>query len=359
MAYMNVIEIEAAVESLATGYPGLTERIELPHLTHEGRRVFALRIGASAAAPTVLLLAGVHARELVPPDLMISMAADMLAAKSQGVGLRYGGKYFSASEISSLLDTIAIILVPCVNPDGRSFALSTDPMWRKNRNPAHGDGASATCGVDLNRNFDFLWDYKRKFASNAGVATSDQPNQPTFRGDSPASEPEVRNVVQLVDRHPEIRWMVDVHSYVPAIFHAWGSDQPQSNNQAMTFMNPAFDNVRGLPDDQLYREYIAEGDLEGARHLADVARDAITNVRGKSYEVAPAFDLYPTSGTSDDYCYSRHFVDPSKSKVLGFTIECGQDTFFPPWSEAENIIRETSAGLIAFMQVVQADIGSA
>ena len=35
-------------------------------------------------------------------------------------------------------------------------------------------------------------------------------------------------VIHLLDSHPEIRWMVDVHSYVPAVYHVWGSDEPQT-----------------------------------------------------------------------------------------------------------------------------------
>jgi hypothetical protein len=42
-------------------------------------------------------------------------------------------------------------------------------------------------------------------------------------------------------------------------------------------------------------------------------------------------------------------MDGSKSKVLGFTVECGRNTFQPTWAEAENIIRDMSAGLVAFL----------
>ena len=75
--------------------------------------------------------------------------------------------------------------------------------------------------------------------------------------------------------------------------------------------------------------------------------DAVKAVRGSEYGVEQGYGLYPTSGASDDYAFSRHFADPSKTKVYGFTIECG-DSFQPPWSEAEEVIREVSAGLIAF-----------
>ena len=40
-------------------------------------------------------------------------------------------------------------------------------------------------------------------------------------------------------------------------------------------------------------------------------------------------------------------------KILGFTIECGRD-FQPPWAEAEDVIREVCAGLIALCVAARA-----
>ncbi|MEV0693119.1 hypothetical protein [Streptomyces sp. NPDC050388] len=64
------------------------------------------------------------------------------------------------------------------------------------------------------------------------------------------------------------------------------------------------------------------------------------------YGVEAAYGLYPTSGTSDGYAYSRHLTDPAATKVFGCTIECG-DTFQPVSGEAEQAIREVSAALPA------------
>ena len=203
MAHMNVAEIETAIEALAGAYPTACQRIELPHQSHEGRRISALRLGAPGWRPSALLLGGLHARELVPPDLLIALGADLLEAQARGTGLRYGNRYFTSAEIASLFGTLAIYLVPCANPDGRHFVQTSDPMWRKNRNPAHGDGCSSCCGADLNRNFPFLWDHTAKFAADSDVNTSDDPcHFDVYRGDGPASEPETRNVIQLLDSRP-------------------------------------------------------------------------------------------------------------------------------------------------------------
>ncbi|WP_368858515.1 M14 family zinc carboxypeptidase [Modestobacter marinus] len=54
-------------------------------------------------------------------------------------------------------------------------------MWRKNRRfaepgqPACPTGGGNGPGVDLNRNYDFLWDFPTAFRPQAPVATSTNP----------------------------------------------------------------------------------------------------------------------------------------------------------------------------------------
>jgi hypothetical protein len=73
VAYLNVDEIESALENLAGAYPAATQLITVPHRTHEGRVSHVLRLGAAASGRDgVLILGGVHAREWVPPDALIA-----------------------------------------------------------------------------------------------------------------------------------------------------------------------------------------------------------------------------------------------------------------------------------------------
>lgn len=358
MSYLNVDEIETALQSLAAEYPELTELIELPHRTHEGRRVRCLRIGTDPQRPGVLLLGGVHAREWVPPDALVSLAADLLEAATRGTGLVYGNHQVPADRVQQVLEGTTLYVVACVNPDGRHHSQTVEPMWRKNRRP-HPAGGICT-GVDVNRNFDFLWEHTAKFHPDADVATSADPCDPrqVYRGPAAASEPETRNVVHLLDTYPGIRWHVDVHSFVPVILHNWGSDEHQSTDPEQNFRNPAFDALRGIPGDTAYREYLPAADLEAELALGARMSEAIRQVRGDEYPVTPAFGgLYPTSGASDDYAYSRHFSDPSRTRVLGFTIECAH-SFQPPWAEAEHVIREVSAGLLALAAAVAEPVGT-
>lgn len=353
MAYMNVEEIESALQSLATSHPNVTELILLPNRTSEGRQSHALRIGPPDAqgTSTFAVTGGLHAREWVPPDALVNLAADLLEAHAGGTGLRYGGQRFSAEEIHNVVDGLQVVLFPCVNPDGRHRSQTADPMWRKNVRSAA--PASDCVGVDINRNFNALWDFRRHFAPDSHVSASADPCDPqVYVGPAAASEAETRNVVSLFDRYPRLRWFVDVHSYVPAIFYSWGFDTNQTSDPTMNFLNAAFDGQRGRGGDA-YGEFIPANDLQALQNLGAKVNHAISTASGTAYDLEQSFTLYPTSGASDDYAYSRHFVQGADSKILSFTVECGR-SFQPSWAEAEDVIREVCSGLIALCVEVAA-----
>jgi murein tripeptide amidase MpaA len=347
MAYLNVEEIEAALDSLAASYPDTARLITLPNKTVEGRQSHALNIGkkSDGAASAVVILGGVHAREWVPPDALVNLAADLLEAHAKGTGLRYGGQRYSAAQIRTIVEELQLVLFACVNPDGRHHSQTGEPMWRKNRRKVRPD--SPCVGIDINRNFDVVWDFRRFFAPDSDVSASDDPCDPqVYIGPKAASEAETQNVVWLLEQFPKTRWFIDVHSYVPAVYYTWGIDQNQNLDPSMNFRNPSFDGKRGRADD-VYREFIPSEDVAALQTLGTATKEAIRTAGESTYDFEQSFSLYPTSGTSDDYAYSRHYANTSKAKILSFTIECGR-SFQPPWDEAENIIREVCAGLVAF-----------
>ena len=79
---------------------------------------------------------------------------------------------------------------------------------RKNRKPHK----STVCkeddiGVDLNRNYDYFLDKDNVGSSNRW------PYQEDYRGEYPFSEPETRNIKNFVDSHPNIRIVINYHSF--------------------------------------------------------------------------------------------------------------------------------------------------
>src|SRR5215212_543585 len=116
MAYLNIFEIESALQNLAAAYTETTELIACPNVTHEGRQSHALRVGAErdVTVDGVLILGGVHAREWVPPDTLVSLAADLLEAYEVGTGLVYGSKRFLANDVRQVLETLNLFIYTCV-----------------------------------------------------------------------------------------------------------------------------------------------------------------------------------------------------------------------------------------------------
>ncbi|WEB38462.1 M14 family metallopeptidase [Streptomyces yunnanensis] len=350
MPYLNTTEVDSALVNLSRAYPALCELIDLPEPSIEGVGCHAVRLGAGPAGSRdcVMLIGGVHAREWGSCEILVYFAADLLRAHHTHSGLAYGGKSYSAAQVKTLLDDLEIVVFPLVNPDGRKYSQTVEPMWRKNRNTAYGNGEGDCVGVDINRNYDFLFDAATAFAPTAGVRVSSDPCDPQlYHGPGPFSEPETRNVRWLLDAYPRTRWFIDVHSFSEDMLYVWGDDQDQSTDPSMNFLNHTFDGVRGDAGDTQYREFIPKIDFDHEIELARDFRDGLQAVRGRKYTAKSAFDLYPTCGTSDDYAFGRHFVDPAKGKVLAYTIEWGTE-FQPPWNEMENIIKDVSAGLVQF-----------
>jgi len=371
MSYLNTAEVETALALAARpANAGFTELVRLPHRTWEGRTCSAVRIHAGAARAGVYLLGGVHAREWGSPDILVNFVRLLTDAYRTGTGITQGGASNSADEVRRIVDTLGVVVFPQANPDGRHHSMTVDPMWRKNRRPA--DPGAPRCptgggrghGVDLNRNHDFLWNFPRKFSPRSPVRTSTDPCEETYHGPGLASEPETANVTWLLDRYPSVTHFVDVHSFGEQILHNWGDDDNQTTDPSMNFRNPAYDDKRGIPDSTAggdpakYREYIPTADLAEAVALGTTMRDAIRAAHGRQYAVTGAVGLYPTSGTSDDWAYSRSFVEPALGKVLGFTIEWGprraslSKSFHPDYRDMVPIIEEVTAALLALCSAV-------
>src|SRR5574337_641599 len=352
MPYLNVDEVESAL-AVAAGPPNasFTQLITLPNPTWEGRQCHAIKLGSGAATGRigVYFLGGVHAREWGSPDILVNFVEQVSQAYRTNSGLTLGGKSFSATDIQTIVNKLDIFIFPQANPDGRNFSMNSDPGWRKNRRPA--DPAHPGClGVDINRNYDFLWNYPAHFDPTAAVRNSTDPcDYEVYIGPPAVSEPETQNVVWIVDNNPSIRFFMDLHSYGEDILYSWGDDEDQSADPGMNFLNASYDTLRGVGGDAAYREYIPTGDEALAKSLASSMASAIQAVRGRSYAVEPAFSLYPTAGASDDYSFSRHFADASKTRVIAYTLEWGSASnptpFHPPYAEMQDIIQEITAGL--------------
>ena len=245
-----------------------------------------------------LLVAAVHAREMVTAEIATRYAERLLA----GYGID--------PDVTWLLDYGEIHIIPHANPDGRVIA-EQGQWWRKNVNNA--DGCSGEnpffsgYGVDLNRNSDFMWN-----GCTSGSCSSDNACSPVYRGASPMSEPETQAMQtyarsifpdqrddDLTAAAPEdaTGLFVSLHSYGGLVLYPWGwSDTPTANEDAL----------RAL---------------------------AVKLAQPLGYSACrPGECLYKTDGTNDDWLYGE-------LGVAAFTIELGR-YFFEPCSTFEGAMLE-------------------
>ncbi|KAF2125349.1 Zn-dependent exopeptidase [Dothidotthia symphoricarpi CBS 119687] len=341
---MNVAEISSAIQALVTTYGVNT--VTLPYKTFNGASQTAAFVGAGTdkSKYRLYLSAGMHARERGGPDNLIYWVSDLLAANKAGTGLTYGAKSYTNAQVKSVL-AAGIVFFPLVNPDGVTYDQSSSSLWRKNRNTRSGSSGSSI-GVDINRNFDFLWNFRKYFDSSEAPAST-SPSSETFYGTAAASESETKNHVSVYDSFPKIRWFMDIHSAAGDMLYSWGDDDDQGTNTAMNFLNTAYDGKRGPVGDSVYKEYIPAADQTNVRNVAAKTVAAMKAVGGRSYVSMQAVGLYPTSGASDDYAFSRFWAKSGVNKVYGFTMEFGYSTnFYPTSSEFNQNILDTNAGFM-------------
>lgn len=350
---MNPGEIRAAVDALAEEFD--LDVFDLPEETHEGAVMFGGRLGARC--PRTLLTAGIHGRERGGPDNLVYFIADLLWAQREETGLVYGGRHFSHDDVGKALGT-GILFVPLQNPDGVAHDQANGDCWRRNRNPE--------APVDLNRNFDYVWDVQTKFAPEvAERAASEDPTKEMYHGTKAFSEPETRNIKWVLDENLSISWAMDIHSPAAVVGYSWGEDYNQYMDPDMNMLNDEYDSKRGLQRDPEDSQYNAYRDCDAWKADAFVAgrvANAMIGSAGNPYiSVVQAISLYATSGDLSDYISARHVMDPSKPAAHGLTMEFGADAAgacatYHGVADFNDNIRQAGAGLMEFL-IAAADEG--
>ncbi len=325
--YRTVDQIDNIMLHLASSFPWLCTRRELPHRTEGDRPVYALKIAAGGGSGRrgFLAIGGVHAREYMNPDAIIELAGDLVRSYLLGQGITYKGsasstqgRKWSAQDVRLMVETLDIWLIPTANPDGRQYAMDEDDMWRMNRH----DNLNSPCvGVDVNRNFDIAW------ATITSATSCDVCNPyQTYCGPAAFSEPEARNIRTFCETF-KVNVFVDVHSFKELIMYPWGHARLQTTTPGQNFTTLASGSC-ALLNPPTYQEYIPSADLRRYQVVAQRVVNSVRMVRGRNYTPQPIHSIYPTgaSGTSSDYVYSQHLRNPGLQKTYAFAFECGQDT---------------------------------
>jgi hypothetical protein len=296
-AYHTYTEAIQAMDDLASAYSNVMSPKQSIGTTVQGLPIWAYKIsdnpGVDEGEAQIFFNAYIHAREPITFEVVYDLAEYLVTG------------YGTDPRATQLVNTREIWIEPVVNPDGVEYNLLTDPngggMWRKNRR--HNNDGSY--GVDLNRNFGYMWGYDDNGSSPYG---SDE----TYRGTSAFSEPETQAMRNFVNPR-RFRTAVNNHAYAGLNLYAYGYDAIHApDNEAMFTL----------------------GRMRRALN---------------SYNTGTAWEcLYSTNGDAVDWMYGDSFFRP---RILAFVTEIGNDSdgFWPaesriPALKAEN--REANLRLI-------------
>lgn len=203
--YLNYPAIVARLHRIARAHPDIAQAVNLNDLLHtpltyEGRALWALKISDHAMEaedePAFFVDGCHHARELVTPLAVLDIADALTSA------------YGRDPEVARWVNEYEIWLIPCVNPDGLAYVFDRDHYWRKNRR-LNGDG---TFGVDLNRNYPFMWG---ACGANSGRTASE-----VYRGPAPASEAEIQTMLALGARERPVIY-ISYHSFGEEVLYPY------------------------------------------------------------------------------------------------------------------------------------------
>lgn len=316
--YLDVNGIYSRFASLHAQFPASTQWTDLPYdtLGYDGSqavlagpaKVKLFRINTTPAAtakPGLLLVAGTHAREWIPPLIAIEFAEQLLRTYTPGSTVP------EVQAVNQIVEGLDILIVPAMNPDGINFSHHDFAMWRKNRhhNPppasACGPGTYDHHGIDNNRNYSIYW---------GGAGSSGSVCNDSYRGVAAFSERENQNILQLIEQFPNLLTAVDCHSFGEDIFRA----QPTG----------------GL--------FISSEPVEPRDHAIFLALEAAMNAAISSVSSGKTYSTGTTNnhaGTCDDYLFLAH-------RIFGFTVECALD-FQPPLAQALVVVQEVAAAMRA------------
>lgn len=283
--YFTVTETAALLQDWAQDYPDLVEIIDVGDSWRrtQGLAGFDLQVLKLTSQkgpedkPAVMVLTGLHARELAPVGLITTFAEQLLLNYDQDPVATY------------LLDEVSFHFLVQANPDGRTEAEAGD-LWRKNTN-------DTTCsfefniGVDLNRNFPFGW---ACCGGSSGSGCSE-----TYRGANPLSEPETEAIFD----------------YAASVFTDLRNDDPT---------DPAPSDTPGVfMDIHSYGEWVLwPFGFDATFAPNDIALQTFGRRMAYFNQYSPekSSQSFTTDGTTDDFAYGTFGVP-------AYTLEVGT-TFF-------------------------------
>jgi len=243
-------------DRILADYPDIAKK-RVTGTTYNGRDIVALQItqGATGAdipgRPAVLYNAMQHAREW--------LAGETCRRTLDYFTSNYGKGTSAGLEVTRLVNTTELWFVCVNNPDGYEFTFTPgNRLWRKNLADNNADGQiTAGDGVDPNRNFSSHWGMDEE-------GSSPNPASETYRGPSPASEPETQAMEALFAEINPVFQKND-HTAAELLLYPQGfqQDTPSADHEIFTALagDPFKPGIPGFLPELAAGLYITNGDF--------------------------------------------------------------------------------------------------
>jgi hypothetical protein len=259
--------IRAFIDSMAKNNPLVS--VDTIGVSYQGRPMLAVKIGPkddSPQRPNVLFMATYHAREWAATEMALRLIKYLAVAPGTN------------PRVDSLVQARDIWILPVANPDGYEYTFTGDRLWRKTRSPQ----AGGAFGVDMNRNHRQNWGLD-------DVGSSPDPTSDIYRGPSPASEIETRNIEAFHVAHPPVV-SISYHTY-----------------SGLLLFSPSAVYGQLSADLPVYRT------LAGTNQRSAV-RDNLAGSARSFYSPNTSWTLYTTNGEYNDWASAKY-------ATLSFTPE--------------------------------------
>ena len=280
--YSPYDDVKAWYLKLSQTFPDLVQFVPSIGKSLEGRDLFAIHLTAPSSSFTrattkklFYFQSLIHAREWISGTTTAYIVWQFVKGFTN-----------KDSKFVNILNEAEFVIVPIVNPDGYTYAHTTDRMWRKNTRVVNGQIA----GVDLNRNFqDGHW--------GKGGSSTD-PDDETYMGKAPFSEPETSVIDQYYRSLTNVVGAIDFHSYSQLILRPFGYTNADSPNE---------------------KDFL---------RVTTQMSNTIKKLTNKYYTAEKSIGLYVTTGTASDYFYNAKPQSPSQDWVFALTIELRPNSAF-------------------------------
>ena len=218
--YHSFNEVIYELYKIADENPELTELFSIGK-SYEGRDILVMKISDNPQIneydePGILYFGGTSGREWLSIEVPLYIIHTLIVGyKNNNETIKY------------IVEEREIFVIPCLNPDGRvRDSVGDDPKvhsphgkeawwapgWRKNNVP-NNDG---TYGVDINRNFGYMWG-----GLDTGIDSPADTKSDNYRGESPFSERESIALRDFVYEHWNIIFAISYHTNCQEIRYPW------------------------------------------------------------------------------------------------------------------------------------------